>query len=170
MALNITDSFSFGNRPVSSRNAMSPRLTLPRMSRGKSLPRTVMRSAVDQPSSERISFLAMSVRLDSRIVDDLGPAANLAPEEAGELLRAARHDLDAHLAEALLDFRGREHFHHFRIQALHDVARRAGDRKHAEPDAHVVARDAGLVHGRNVGREGRTRLGRDGDAFQLACA
>ena len=55
MALKIFDSFSFGARPVSSRNAMSPRLRWPRISFGRSLPRTTMRSGVDQPSSERIS-------------------------------------------------------------------------------------------------------------------
>src|SRR4051812_24142064 len=131
---------------------MSPKLRWPRISPGRSLPRTVMRSAVDQPISERISFLAMSVRLDSRVLDDLRPAIDFAPEEARKLLGAPSDDLDSHLAEALLDFRGREDLHHLGIQALHDLSRRARDRQHAEPDAHVVAWNAGLVHGRNVWR------------------
>src|SRR3954471_602250 len=121
-ALKSFDSFSFGTRPINSRNAMSPKLRWPRISPGRSLPRTVMRSGVDQPISERISFLAMSVRLDSRVLDDLRPAIDFALEEARELLGAAGHHLHAHLAEALLDIGRREHFHHVRIQALDDFA------------------------------------------------
>src|SRR5689334_5420084 len=56
MALKIFDSLAFGVRPVSSRNAMSPRLRWPRISFGRSLPRTTMRSTVDQPRYD-LSFL-----------------------------------------------------------------------------------------------------------------
>src|SRR5437764_10624201 len=79
MALKIFDSLAFGVRPVNSRNAMSPRLRWPRISFGRSLPRTTMRSTVDQPRSD-LSFLrGMCLRIDEI-------ARRLAREHAQHLL------------------------------------------------------------------------------------
>src|ERR1700741_3158573 len=103
MALNMRDSVALGTRPVSSRKAMSPRLTLPRISPGRSLPRTTMRSTVDQARSERIALRAISVGLDVGFANYFGPAVHFALEECAEVLGRTRHDLDAHLAEALPD-------------------------------------------------------------------
>src|SRR4051794_7179217 len=122
MALKILDSLALGTRPVSSRNAMSPRFRCPRISPGRSLPRTVIRSTVDQPMSD-FSFLRAirSIRLDARVLHDLGPARHFALQEPGEVLGRAGHHLDAHLAEALLHLDRGEDLHHLRVEALHHV-------------------------------------------------
>src|SRR3954467_14315340 len=146
MALNSFDSPAFGTRPVSSRNAMSPRLRWPRISPGKSLPRTTIRSTVDQPSSDFNALRVMkSIRLDICFLDDLRPAGDFALQELREMLRRACHDIDACFAEALLYLRRAEDADHVRIQPMQDLALRAGDGEHAEPDAHVVAGHAGFV-------------------------
>src|SRR4051812_2756522 len=106
------------------------------------------------------SALTASIRLDVRFPDDLGPAVDFALQERGELLGRAGGHVDAELGKALLHLRGGENLHHLGVQAVHDLARRPGDGEHAEPDAHVVARHAGLVDGRNLGRVLAARLGR----------
>src|SRR4051812_47486244 len=164
MALKSFDSPAFGTRPVSSRNAMSPRFRWPRISPGKSLPHTTMRSTVDQPSSDFNALRAMgSIRLDVGFLDDLRPAPDFALQELREMLRRARHHIDACLAEALLHLRRVEDAHHVRIQPLDDLARRAGDGQHAEPDADVVAGHPGFIDRRNLGRLAGTRLRRHGE-------
>src|SRR5215813_13089230 len=68
-----------------------------------------------------------SVCLDVRVLHDLRPARDLGLEERAELLGRSRHDLDPALAEALAHLGRGEDLHDLGVQALHDLARRAGD-------------------------------------------
>src|SRR5688572_65077 len=132
MALNILDSRSSGTLPVISRKAMSPRLTWPRISPGRSLPRTTMRSALDQPSSERMGLRAISRKGGSLLGfhpgggDHLGPLGDLAFEELRRLLGRAADRLDAYLVEAVLDLRLVDRLLRLGREPVDDVARRAG--------------------------------------------
>src|SRR4029450_2944024 len=97
IALKSRDSASFGNFPVNSRKAMSPRFTLPRISPGRSLPRTTTRSGVHPPRSERIGLRPTLVGLDVRFLHHLRPARHLGLEEGAELLRRAGDHVHAGL-------------------------------------------------------------------------
>src|SRR3990172_985339 len=103
MALKSFDSCALGARPLSSRNAMSPRLKWPRICRGRSMPRTTIRSALDQPISVRMVFRrALSiVGLHAGGPDDLAPACNLLVHELRQLLRRRAGADDSGLLEAL---------------------------------------------------------------------
>src|SRR3954463_5544872 len=106
MALKMRDSFASGTRPKSSRKAMSPRLRWPRISFGKSLPRTTMRSTVDQPRSD-LSFLrGMCLRIDE-----------ITRRLAGE---HAQHLLDGELAHPAARFDR----HAGKMRRQHDVVER----------------------------------------------
>ena len=121
-----------GERSRSESNACDD--TMP-ITRSRSMLLMVEAGAMPPMSPELQSALMPASRIRLR------PAVDLALQERGELLgRIAGGHVDAQLGEALLHLRGSEDLHHLGIQAVHDLARRARDGEHAEPDAHVVAR------------------------------
>src|SRR5262249_42165197 len=80
-----------------------------------------------------------SVCLDARALRALRPAPAVGLEDRADLLGRPRHDLDPALAEALAHLGRGEDLHDLGVQALHDLARRAGDGEDAEPHGDVVA-------------------------------
>src|SRR6218665_3881814 len=79
MALKVTDCCGVGARPVSSRKAMSPRLKWPRISEGRSRPRTVILSGVLWPSSVCRDFLILLIAGLKVERDKRDGAVNLSP-------------------------------------------------------------------------------------------
>src|SRR5450759_1642256 len=79
MALNTIDSCLVGRRPFSSRNATSPRDTLPSSSSARSWPRTTTRSVVDHARSDRSCFRRLPLTYAPT-----GPSGHLPGERGGK--------------------------------------------------------------------------------------
>src|SRR4051812_1972992 len=82
-------------------------------------------------SLRKVSF--MSLRFDAATLHHLGPALDFLVHEFSELLRRARHHVEADLRHALADVRGAQRFHGRVVQLRYDFARRLRRRGHRLP-------------------------------------
>src|SRR3972149_4167588 len=95
MALNTADCCGPGSDPLISSHAISPRLTLPRISLGKSRPHTTMRSDVLHPMLERIGFLVLIVT--SLKIGTAQTRCSKSVRPVGPALKRQRHGAFLHL-------------------------------------------------------------------------
>src|SRR6185295_7931055 len=65
----------------------------------------------------------ISVRLDARVLDDLAPLRVVFADEAAEVGRRVRHQLDPLRAELRLEVRAAQDLHHLAVDLHHDVLR-----------------------------------------------
>src|SRR6185436_3723087 len=74
---------------------------------------------------------AISVGLDAGFLDDLAPLRVVFADEARELGRRARHQLDALRPELGLEVGAAKDLHHFGVDLRHRVGRRPGGNEQA---------------------------------------
>src|SRR5512142_2843399 len=99
-------------------------------------------------------FMSMSLRLDAALFDHPPPLLLLAFEMRNRFLRGTGDHRHTALLVGL-DLVGRRHdFPDVRIERVDDGSRRALGRADHEPGVELVARYAGLRHGRQVGHGG----------------
>src|SRR5437660_830996 len=92
--------------------------------------------------------------LDAGLAGEPALLLEFRPDVLGELLgRGARFELDAALDEALVQIRGAHGLGDRAVEAQENVARCSRRRDHPVEGDVLVARHAGLVHGRDLGKK-----------------
>src|SRR5215831_4450844 len=109
-----------------------------------------------------------SIRLDPGSPDDLAPFLDLVVEELRKRLRPERIDDGAERRELLPDTRVFERLQRLRAELRNRLLGRLGRSEQAPPDVRVVARNAGLGEGRNVGKQRDPLRAPDGEGAQAA--
>src|SRR5260370_22116251 len=115
-----------------------------------------------------VSVIARSLHFDAGLLDQLGPLVGVAPQEGIELTRRQGHGNGALLGPGFADRRLGDDPGDLGIQPVDDLLGRALGRHDAEPDRRLIARHAGLAHGRHVGQHGRALLARRRQCTDLA--
>src|SRR5450759_1244297 len=105
---------------------------------------------------------------EARVFDDLGVADDLGPQESAEFLRRVGDDVYAHADETITGLGLVHHARDVALDARRQFRRHAGRAEHGAPRGDGKTLDAGLRHGRDFGRERRTRGRGVGEATQLA--
>src|SRR5215831_3425914 len=107
-----------------------------------------------------------SIRLNPGSPDDLAPLLDLVVEELRKRFRPERIDDRAERSELLPDSRVLESLQRVGAEPCDRLLRRLCWRKQAPPDVRVVARNAGLGEGRNIGKQGKALRAPDGEGAQ----
>src|SRR5215467_13318986 len=127
---------------------------------------TTSYSSLTDPRSSCRTPNDTSIRLNPGSPDDLAPLLDLFVEELRKRFRPERIDHGAEGGKLLPDSRVLESLQRVGAEPCDRLLRRLGWRKQAPPDVRVVARNAGLGEGRNVGKQGKPLRAPDGEGAQ----